>query len=120
MARLRAITCSYSCASSIAQAYFVELILRTHLSHSHNCHESTFYFEACQHIVVLYDTRALRMSSLQQAGDPSANHDGLIISVVTVFCLLSFTALLLRLASKRIKRVALDWDDYLVIVAWVS
>ena len=30
-----AITCSYFCASSFAQLDFVELILRTHLSHEH-------------------------------------------------------------------------------------
>ena len=60
------------------------------------------------------------MASLQQSGDPYANHDSLIIGVVTVCSILSVSALLMRLASKRIKRVALDWDDYLAIVAWVG
>ena len=50
----------------------------------------------------------------------NANHDTLIISVVSIFTVLSFSALMMRLASKRIKRMALDWDDYLVIIAWVS
>ena len=60
------------------------------------------------------------MASFQLAGDPQDNHDSLIIRVVSVFSVLSFSALLMRLASKRLKRVALDWDDYLAIVAWVS
>ena len=53
-------------------------------------------------------------------GYQNANHDALIISIVTIFSVLSFSALIMRLASKRIKRVGLDWDDYLVITSWVS
>lgn len=51
--------------------------------------------------------------------DPTINHDGEIISIVTVFSSLSLIALALRLISRRIKRVGFDWDDYLVVAAWV-
>ncbi len=57
--------------------------------------------------------------NLQNSGNLNANHDALIISVVTVFSALSFTALLLRLAAKRIKRASLKVEDYLAIVSWV-
>ena len=59
------------------------------------------------------------MESLQHSGNSDDNHDTLIISVITIFSTLSFTALLLRLAAKRIKRSSLYWDDYLAIVSWV-
>ncbi len=48
-----------------------------------------------------------------------ANRDTLIISVVTAFSALSFTALLLRRAAKRIKRASLKVEDYLAIVSGV-
>ena len=51
--------------------------------------------------------------------DPTVNHDAVIISIVTVFSSLSVVALTLRLMSRRIKRVDFDWDDYLVVAAWV-
>ena len=51
--------------------------------------------------------------------DPTVNHDAEIISIVTVFSSLSVVALALRLLSRRIKRVGFDWDDYLVVAAWV-
>lgn len=51
--------------------------------------------------------------------DPTINHDAEIISVVAVFSSLSLVALSLRLLSRRIKRVGLDWDDYLVVASWV-
>ena len=52
--------------------------------------------------------------------DPTINHAAEIISIVTVFSSLSVVALALRLMSRRIKRVGFDWDDYLVVAAWVS
>ena len=51
--------------------------------------------------------------------DPTINHDAEIISIVSVFSTLSVVALALRLLSRRIKRVGFDWDDYLVVAAWV-
>lgn len=51
--------------------------------------------------------------------DPTINHNAEIISIVTVFSSLSLVALALRLISRRIKRVGFDWDDYLVVAAWV-
>ena len=51
--------------------------------------------------------------------DPTINHEAEIVSIVTVFSSLSLVALALRLLSRRIKRVGFDWDDYLVIAAWV-
>ena len=51
--------------------------------------------------------------------DPTINHNGEIISIVAVFSSLSVVALALRLISRRIKRVGFDWDDYLVVAAWV-
>lgn len=60
------------------------------------------------------------MDPTQHGSNLDANHDALIISVITVVSVLSFSALLFRLASRRIKRVSLFWDDYLAIVSWVS
>ena len=60
------------------------------------------------------------MVALRQHSDPHANHDNLIISIVAIFSVLSSTALLMRLASKRIKKLSLDWDDYLAIGSWVG
>ena len=60
------------------------------------------------------------MEALRQDGDPHANNDNLIISTVAILSVLSSTALLMRLASKRIKMTSLDWDDYLAIGSWVS
>ena len=51
--------------------------------------------------------------------DPTVNHNAEIISIVAVFSSLSLVALGLRLMARRIKRVGFDWDDYLVIAAWV-
>ena len=51
--------------------------------------------------------------------DPTINHDAEIISIVAVFSSLSLLTLTLRLISRRIKRVRLDWDDYLVVASWV-
>ena len=61
----------------------------------------------------------LIMAPLQQSGDSNANHDGLIIGVVTVVSVLSLSARLMRLTAKQIKQLSLDWDDYLAIGAWV-
>lgn len=51
--------------------------------------------------------------------DPTINHDAEIISIVAVFSGLSLVALTLRLMSRRLKHVRLDWDDYLVVASWV-
>ena len=47
------------------------------------------------------------------------NRNGEIISVTVIFTSLSLTALCLRLLSRRLKRVNLHYDDYLIIAAWV-
>ena len=52
--------------------------------------------------------------------DPTVNHEAEIISIVAAFSCLSLVALTLRLLSRRLKRVGLDWDDYLVIASWVG
>lgn len=49
----------------------------------------------------------------------NANHDDLIMSVVALSSLLSFTAIIMRLLSRRLKSVAFDWDDYLAVFSWV-
>lgn len=49
----------------------------------------------------------------------NANHDVLIISIVAVFSILSFTAIIMRLLSRRLKSVSFDWDDYLAVLSWV-
>ena len=59
------------------------------------------------------------MNSTQQGDKQDENHDALIISVITTFSALSFVALILRLAARRIKRIPLYVDDYLAIVSWV-
>lgn len=59
-------------------------------------------------------------SKIQQNGNEDPNHDHLFIAVASIFVALSFSALIMRLASKRIKRTALDYDDYLVILSWVK
>lgn len=51
--------------------------------------------------------------------DPTINHDAEIISIVAIFTSLSFVALTLRLMSRRLKHIGLDWDDYLVVASWV-
>lgn len=51
--------------------------------------------------------------------NPTINHDAEIMSIVAVFSSLSLVALTLRLLARRIKRVGLDWDDYLVMASWV-
>lgn len=60
------------------------------------------------------------MDSLQHSDDLDANHDTLIINVVTILSAFSFTALVLRLTARRIKRVLLHVDDYLAIASWVN
>lgn len=47
------------------------------------------------------------------------NFDNEIITTVAVSSALSLTAVFLRLMSRRIKRVALSYDDYLIVFAWV-
>ena len=42
-----------------------------------------------------------------------------IIAVTVVFSSLSLLTVCLRLLSRRLKRVDLHYDDYLVIAAWV-
>ena len=48
------------------------------------------------------------------------NHDSKIFAIVASFSALSFTALSLRLMSKRIKGAHFYYDDYLAIISWVS
>lgn len=60
------------------------------------------------------------MASTHREENVDPNHDGLIIGVVSVFSVLSFGALVMRLVSKRIKRAAWDYDDFLAIVSWVG
>lgn len=50
-------------------------------------------------------------------GDP--NHDVEVYVVFAIFTALSSTALVLRLMSRRIKRVSYHLDDLLVVSAWV-
>ena len=50
-------------------------------------------------------------------GDP--NHDVEIYVIFAIFTALSSTALVLRLMSRRIKRVFYHLDDLLVVSAWV-
>ena len=47
------------------------------------------------------------------------NHDVLIMSVVIIFSILSFTAVIMRLLSRRFKAINLGWDDYLAMFSWV-
>lgn len=51
--------------------------------------------------------------------DPTISHDTEVISIVAVFSSLSLVALTLRLMSRQLKRIGLDWDDYLVVASWV-
>ncbi|KAI4090564.1 MAG: hypothetical protein LQ339_008348 [Xanthoria mediterranea] len=59
------------------------------------------------------------MEPLPPSSDPHANHNTLIIRIAAIFSVLSTTAVLMRLSSKRIKKTSLGWDDYLVIGSWV-
>ena len=52
--------------------------------------------------------------------NPTANHKSEIIAVVIVFPILALFALILRLLSRRLKRISLYYDDYFAITAWVS
>lgn len=47
------------------------------------------------------------------------NHTDSVYAVVTVFCILSFIALVLRLVSRSLKKVPLYYDDFLAVAAWV-
>lgn len=48
------------------------------------------------------------------------NHDSEIYAIVTIFVVVSFIAVVLRLYSRRLKVAALSYDDGLVIIAWAS
>lgn len=47
------------------------------------------------------------------------NDDAKIITTVAVCSALSLIAVSLRLASRRIKRITMGYDDYLIVFAWV-
>ncbi|KAI4276076.1 MAG: hypothetical protein LQ337_002744 [Flavoplaca oasis] len=51
--------------------------------------------------------------------DPTANHNTEIIAIVIVFPILALFALILRLLSRRLKRISLYYDDYFAITAWI-
>ncbi|KAL9599291.1 MAG: hypothetical protein Q9219_003918 [cf. Caloplaca sp. 3 TL-2023] len=59
------------------------------------------------------------MNTPNQVEDIDANHDALVIGVTIFLSAVALAALLLRLASKRIRRASLDWDDYLAIISWL-
>ena len=47
------------------------------------------------------------------------NHNAQLIAVPAVFVTLSLVALMLRIYSRRLKRVPLYYDDYFAIGSWV-
>ena len=59
------------------------------------------------------------MAAPDRAVDGNSNHDAEIYVIFAIFTALSSTALILRLISRRIKRVSYHWDDLLVVSAWV-
>ena len=54
------------------------------------------------------------------SADAGANYDTEILSVCIVFSVLSLLFIVARLASRRIKRVRLEVDDWILILAWVN
>lgn len=54
--------------------------------------------------------------SLQHA----ENHNGSIYTATAVFSTLSLIALVLRLMSRRLKKITFYYDDYLAVAAWVT
>lgn len=48
------------------------------------------------------------------------NHDGVFTSVAAIFSIASLLTVLARLASKRLKNLWLQIDDWLLIIAWVG
>lgn len=59
------------------------------------------------------------MYRLQRDESNDPNHDAQIHTIVAVFSTLSLIALILRLMSRKLKRVVYHYDDYLAIAAWV-
>lgn len=59
------------------------------------------------------------MAAPDRTDDEFPNHDIDIYVIFAIFTALSSTALILRLVSRRIKRVSFHWDDILVVSAWV-
>ena len=59
------------------------------------------------------------MAQQQHELESDANHDHLIYAIVSIFSILSTIALAMRLFSKYLKGVRVDYDDYLVIISWV-
>ena len=51
--------------------------------------------------------------------NPKENQDIQIIAICTVFPFLSLASIIARLASRRIKRVAVKIDEALLVAAWV-
>ena len=58
-------------------------------------------------------------STTSHTSSPIVNHDAQIISTVAILCSLSVVALGLRLLSRRLRKMKLQLDDYLVLAAWV-
>ena len=56
------------------------------------------------------------------AGKPDLedNRNALIIGIYTTLLILAVVSVVLRLASRRISRAKLWWDDYCIIVALVK
>ena len=47
------------------------------------------------------------------------NHDAVVISVAIVFSVFSILTVIARLVSKKIKKLGLKSDDWLLVAAWV-
>lgn len=59
------------------------------------------------------------MAAPYRTDDGNPNHDAEIYVIFAIFTALSSTALVLRLMSRRIKRISDHWDDLLAVSAWV-
>lgn len=59
------------------------------------------------------------MASQPSEENLKGNHDAAIITVVVVFASLSVTATILRIISRRMKKVKLQVDDYMLFFALV-
>lgn len=60
------------------------------------------------------------MDNTALSTDAEANHEGRIIATVVIFSCLSVTATSLRIISRRMKKISLGVDDYLVIFSLVE
>lgn len=59
------------------------------------------------------------MASNSNGQDFNANHDTQLLTVIIAFTIFALTAVVLRIISRRMKKLKLWVDDYLIFIALV-